>query len=325
MRVYDILFITADFIYGSALKYVPKINLQNPLQARRWLNLLQADSRCGFRLRPNLDVKADKLGFSLRSNQLGLRGPCDMRAGKIVFGTSYAMGIAVNNGENWHEQCLCGDGWLNLGLAVGIREWSELLAMHHDGPKELAVLLYHPNIWTHCLMYESWRASKLDVFKALRWKTDWTGCAWILLRKNLLGRLLNRKRWLKVSLESGPACEVDTSYSRVPDEKMPGVFDRNITKLISLLAPFQRVAVVRLRTKQELVPSAFVTPALGGLLSQYDLLWEKTLTCLSSVRTIEVHVPKIFSMRHFHTHDTHWNADGNRVFSDWMLKSIVRV
>ena len=300
------------------------LNLQEPMQGRRWLRLLDEDPRCGFRLRPNLDVPSRELGFSLRSNAFGLRGPCDIMASNVVLGTSFAMGMAVNNGENWYEHCLPNAGWLNLGLAVGIREWTELISIHHCGPRDLIVLLYHPNIWTHCLMYERWRTSGVGLFRALRWRTGWLHCMLLSLRKSLAQqRGFNNGNWVRVMRGSSQRYEIDARYSLVPPSDIAGVFDRNIGNLVDLLAGFRRVIVVRLRVKQELVPTEMCSPQLRVLCRQYDCLWASTVSALKELNSVECHVPEIFGFESFHYRDTHWNAAGNRVFADWFRESIL--
>lgn len=282
--------------------------------------LLEEDARCGYRLKPNLDLPAGDLGFSLKSNSIGLRGPCDPEAGNVIFGTSYAMGIAVNNGENWHELCLPEKGWLNLGLAVGIREWGELLAMHHRGPKERAILLYHPNIWVHCLMYERWRNSSKGVFDALRWRTGWFQCAKLTFRKKLLLHQLQRTgNWLSVDHGEGKY-EIDARYSLIQEAVLRGVFERNIAILISILSAFHSVQVIRLPVKQQFVPFAYQSKTLMGTIAQYELLWKNTCERLRILHQAEFHCPNSFELGHYHSVDTHWNANGNRYFSDWLKR-----
>jgi len=284
--------------------------------------LLEEDARCGYRLKPNLDLPAGDLGFSLKSNSIGLRGPCDPEAGNVIFGTSYAMGIAVNNGENWHELCLPEKDWLNLGLAVGIREWGELLAMHHRGPKKRAILLYHPNIWVHCLMYERWRDSGRSVFEALHWQTNWLSCAVLRLRKDLSRqKALRAGNWLRIPVD-GSCYQVDTHYALVPEAEMPAVFQRNISELEALMAGFENVSVIRLPTRQELVPQALRTASLDRLLAQYDVLWEMTVATLTARPSVKAYNLPNMQLYHYHPSDSHWNQAGNKFFADWIRRLI---
>jgi hypothetical protein len=121
-------------------------NFSNPLYGRKWLRLLHDDPISGIRIQPNLELPPRVLGFSFRSNSLGLRGPDDVHAPNVVFGTSFGMGFAVDNGLNWYEKCL-DNQWLNLSLPVGIRQIEALFDAVYQGPAQTALVLYHPNLW----------------------------------------------------------------------------------------------------------------------------------------------------------------------------------
>jgi hypothetical protein len=299
------------------------INLQEPRQARRWLQLLEEDADSGYRLRPDLDVDAAKLGFSLRSNALGLRGPCDPYADNVILGTSYAMGIAVNNGENWYERCLPDYGWLNLGLAVGIPEWIKLLRRYHRGRHGRIVLLYHPNIWAHCLAYERWRDSGLGLFEALHWKTALASCLWLELRRRLRRQRATRAGWHIRVLFQGQCYEIDANYCRIAAEQERAVFDRNISVLLRELATFDQVVAVRLRIRQEVVPVECRNTHLDSLVRQYDRYWDWTAQSLSSLPSCRVLHVDGFTLEHFHPRDTHWNSAGNQYFARWLTRNVL--
>ncbi|MCW5556727.1 MAG: hypothetical protein KIT22_02620 [Verrucomicrobiae bacterium] len=296
----------------------PSINLQDPFQGRRWLRLLVPDPECGFRLAPQLDVPARSLGFSLTSNRFGLRGPDDATGDGVLLGTSFTMGIAVNNGENWWELGVPGRGWMNLGIAVGFREWENLLNRFYQGAHDRAVLLYHPNFWVHCRLYERWRKSGLDVFKSLRWRTDLPFCAYLKLRRALRrpasvasGRLLD------VPTPDGPM-EVDASYVDLDPDADPEFLSRNLAILTSLLARFREVQVVRLRVKQEVVPDAQSNDRLRATCRGYDRWYEILKSGLASHPRIQFNEPPTPELADFHLRDSHWNARGNHRFASWI-------
>ena len=80
-----------------------EINYRAPLQARRWIKLLKPHPVYDFLIKPNLKLPISKLGFLFSSNRLGLRSPDNISANTVFIGTSFAMGFAVNNGENWYD------------------------------------------------------------------------------------------------------------------------------------------------------------------------------------------------------------------------------
>ncbi|MBX3732120.1 MAG: hypothetical protein KF791_05955 [Verrucomicrobiae bacterium] len=295
-----------------------EINLQDPLQGRRWLQLLQPDAGCGFRLQPGLDLQARRLGFSLNSNAHGLRGPADGGAPNVVLGTSFAMGIAVHNEENWWALALPPRGWLNLGLAVGIREWGDLLSRFYRGGHERVWFLYHPNLWAHCRMYERWRESGTDVFRALRWRRDLASCIYLKLRRILRRPQLIRTGRLLHHRTGGGTMEIDTEYVHLDFDGAGTLFQRNLDLLSGILSRFREVHMVRLQIKQELVPEGASNENLRRTCSSYDRWYEATCSGLASLPGLRVHPAPLMTLDDFHPRDSHWNAAGNRRFAAWL-------
>jgi hypothetical protein len=279
--------------------------------------LLVEDARCGYRLPPDLYLPADEVGFSLRTNHLGLRGPANQKADNVIFGTSYAFGMSVNDGENWYDTHVDSTQWLNLGLPVGVFEWMELLRLCHQGSREFAVLMYHPNLWVHCEMYERWRASGKSVFEAFNWKTNWCACAWMTLRRIHKLRRAIRNGELLVVDHGGQRYEFHLSYAKIDVDRHSASIERNLDRLQKLMGSFRKAVVVRLRVKEELLPSAYQTAKWRSLIENYDALWLRTESVLEQLPGVEVCEPDIFRLEHYLPCDTHWNAGGNQIFGEW--------
>ena len=298
------------------------INLQDPLQGRRWLQLLVPDPGCGFRLQPQLDVPQSTLGFSLRSNRFGLRGPDDDQGDNVILGTSFAMGIAVNNGENWWELGLPNAGWMNLGLAVGFREWNDLLGRFYRGNFQRAWLLYHPNFWAHCRMYERWRQNGQEIFEALRWRRDLVGCDQLKARRIWRRpRLIRSGRLLKIS-HGGLPMEIDAEYTHLELEQSRDLFERNLRILGEILSRFREVNIVRIRAKQEAVPPADGNEVLAATCHGYDRWFEATRAGLAHLPQVRVLEEPAMGLENFHARDSHWNSQGNRRFASWLQERI---
>ncbi|MBL9175245.1 MAG: hypothetical protein JNL10_17025 [Verrucomicrobiales bacterium] len=298
------------------------VNLLDPLQGRRWLQLLTPDPDCGFRLKPNLNLPARFLGFSLNSNRFGLRGPCDDRGQGVVFGTSFAMGIAVNNGENWWDLALPTSGWMNLGLAVGFREWENLLGRYYRGSFDRAWLLYHPNFWVHCRMYERWRQSGTDVFRALRWRRSLPWCVYLKFRRAYRRpKQLQSGRLIEVHSDGGPF-EIDTEYVGMDFDKQSELFERNLEILSRMLSRFRQVTMVRLRVKPELVPDNVANQRLRRTCSVYDQWYEATRSGLHQRVSLDILEGPPMKLPDYLPCDAHWNARGNQCFGEWMRPKI---
>ena len=115
-----------EVLFGS-------LNLAFPLWTRKWLALLDSDADVGIRIKKDLKLGREVLGFSFSSNRFGLRGPCDPTSSTAVFGTSYAMGFSVDDGDNWYDG-LFRHGAMNYGLPVGLREFEILFDGTMRGP-----------------------------------------------------------------------------------------------------------------------------------------------------------------------------------------------
>lgn len=299
-----------------------EINLSLPLQGRRWLKCLREDPVTGIRLQPGLDLPASAIGFSFRANALGLHGPDNTNAGKVIFGTSFAQGMAVNEGENWFQLGLDQKNWLNLGLPVGIAEWAALLRLHHRGPAELALLVWHPNIWQHCHMYERVKASGRGTFAELHWETAWGRCLWLTLRRSRRKRAALASGDCLLVRQQGKDYDIDLNYTFLDLSKHQALVDRNILRLKELLQPFRRVIVVRVPVKQDLIPADRVSEKGLRLQRYYHTVWDQTKSGLAALKQVEIHQPDIFRLEHYHPFDTHWNAAGNRVFADWLSATL---
>jgi hypothetical protein len=269
-------------------------------------------------MKPDLSVSSRELGFSCRSNALGLRGPADERAANVIFGTSYAMGIGVDNGLNWYEIGLPESGWLNLGLAVGIPEWRALLQCHHKGVCDTALVLYHPNLWAIALQFERWRQSGQDIFSSQNWKTGLKDCLILKTRRTWRRFLaLGNGDWLRLR-SAGQLYDIDCRYARFAAEQNRRTVERSLTALQAMLAPFRRVVVARLPIKQEFVPVQHHSPALAETLANYRAMWETFKGRLTVPGALQFHEPAVFKLEHYLPGDSHWNAEGNRAFAEWL-------
>lgn len=294
------------------------INLQNPFEARRWLQLLVEDEGSGFRLKPDLDVPADRVGFSVRANHLGLLGPANEAASNVIVGTSFAMGIGVDYSEAWYQHHLDPTAWLNLAIPLGITEWQYLLRRHHHGDRDLLLVLYHPNIWQCCVLSERWRNSGKSLFAAANWKTSWPQCAWLsAARKLRVFRERRRGQWLIVD-HMGQRYEVDARYAYVDPVQFRELIATNLTRLGEMLRTFRRSLIIRLPVKQQLVPARYRSAILNSTIDNFDMLWRATKDEFVSEKNVHFFEPNVFTLEHFHPCDTHWNTAGHEAFAKWL-------
>jgi hypothetical protein len=225
------------------------------------------------------------------------------------------MGIAVDNGKNWWELSALGADWLNLGLAVGFNEWQVLLKRFHLGIKEKAIILYHPNFWMHCLMYERWRDSGKDVFTALRWKRNWIGCAFLLLKKRIQRQTMLRSGRIVQFNSNGERFEIDANYCHLDPNRYESLGERSLHRLAHILDSFSQVQMIRLPIKNELVPSSHVNDQIRQSIGSYDYFWQATQNRFRGKDNFEFLTWNEAKLEYYHEMDTHWNETGNRSFS----------
>lgn len=301
------------------MKKVKTYNFSNPLHGRKWLRLLYNDPVSGFRIQPNLDLPTRALGFSFRSNALGLRGPAEVNAPNVVLGTSFAMGFAVDNGLNWYERSLEGD-WLNLGLPVGARQIENMVQELYRGPAHLALMLYHPNLWAQTRVLEACNLNGLTAFQAMHWQVDFIPCLELALR---------RLRWRSHDIRSGKLLffqhqgrkyEMTSLYNNFDFKGNPEITTLVLDAMERILARFIRVIVIRTRLKQELVPKEYHNDLLRSTLNNYEEGWELFKGRLGNHADIAFHVTEGFALEDFFPQDNHWSPQGNEKFAGLIRK-----
>lgn len=291
--------------------YFKNRNFAFPLQARKWLSQLENDQVSGIRIKKNLSLEPDVMGFSFASNALGLRGPCDASSPTVFFGTSYAMGFSVDNGQNWYDGLNFADGALNLGLPVGVQEHANLLAKYHTGPRGTAILLYHPNIWAHIASYRAWRSSNKPAFEHFRWET---GLATAMTRA---ARTVANVA--AGNLGSSIVAELDdrifllnSTYARFDPALVDSVYREAAILLLGILRSFDRTYVFRVPTKEDFASRLLDNEALRAQRANHQEGWAffRTLV-ISELGNCEIDEGDSFSLADYHSCDTHWNAHGN--------------
>lgn len=309
----------AAVISGLAAMFWPdrqrRVNFTNPFNGRRWLQLLAPDPRHGIRFRPGLDYDRRELGFSFRSNHLGLRGPSATDGPNVLLGTSFAMGLSVDNGDNWYERLLAPDIWFNAAMPVGPLNQIRLLDDLYTGSGRTLLYLYHPNLWKTAQGYLTAERDGLDIFSVLRWKTD-RASTWRLFF-----------RWLlKESAKAGSGIShyarianapwyFNAGYSHLDFERSGQLFERVMGHLDTLFARFGQVVVLRVPIKEELAADRDFSPRLRSLAAGYDRFWDAFRQRVAPHVTTHALPRDQFTFEDFLPYDTHWSARGNQTFA----------
>jgi hypothetical protein len=291
------------------------INFTNPFNGRHWLDLLEPDDRWGLVFKRNLRRAKDVLGFTFSSNALGLRGPANRRAKGVILGTSFAMGLSVDDGRNWYEIALDQDEWLNGGMPVGPQNHANLLDDLYEGTHETVIYLYHPNLWKTAKSFVAATKTNQNIFELMRWKTDFASAAalypkWVFkeLGKIFLGYSVYRK-W------NGRPYFFNAGYNYMDFAANLEFAKGEVGVLNMIFAKFKNVIVIRVPIKEENAARTAPTKQLKRLAANYEEYWEffrKNIDPRVAVYQLDLNS---FDDGDYLPYDTHWSEAGNLKFA----------
>jgi len=301
--------------------FVNELNMSFPMQGRKWLRLLEEHPDFGLRIKPNLNLNAAHLGFQFSSNQLGLRGPVNRHGRGVILGTSFAMGFAVDDGRNWYDVPLFHKDFLNLGLPVGLRQMQAMLDQHYLGSSDIAVFLYHPNIWTACVDFDRWRASGQTLFSSMRWETDLALALEKSLAKvkavmagtdNQIIEMVDNRHYL-----------LNANYAIFNPDKFSAAYADAALYLNAITSRFKKLIVMRVPVKEELATQYTSHEPLYNLRENHQRGWTAFKNLLAQMAPhAELYEDLLFSLSDYHPCDTHWNELGNDRFRQHLLPLI---
>ena len=195
------------------------INFNNPFNGQKWLSLLDVHDDFGLLFKKNINISKDWLGFSFSSNEHGLRGPGNEFAPNVILGTSFGMGLSVDNGRNWYDYIKDKETWFNSSMPVGPSNHKKVIDELYKGEKKKLIYLYHPNTWVIAKSYME--SAKLSIaineylgWKTKKWEVIFLYIKWILkeLTKLLLGHSIFKQKY-------NDYYYLNTRYSYLPIEK----------------------------------------------------------------------------------------------------------
>lgn len=290
------------------------VNFSNSFNGRAWLEQLKGDRRYGLLFRPNVRLPRNQLGFSFSTNEFGLRGPASPQAGGVILGTSFAMGLSVDDGDNWWDLVLNPVDWFNASMPVGPRNHLAVLDDFYHGPYNTLLYLYHPNVWKTAVGYEAARNADRDIFEQMGWSASMRDA--VKGYPNWVAREAV-KMWLGYSLYrscQGTTFHFNAVYSLLDVGKNAGFINEQMALLNTIFSRFRKVIAVRVPIKEEVPHLAGGSVCLDHLRTNYEELW--AFFQRSAVSNVMTHVvsPHGFHAEDFLPYDTHWSAAGNRRF-----------
>ena len=288
----------------------------HPLRVRKWLKLLTNDSISAIRIKPSLKINKSIMGFSFSSNNHGLRGPTNKYGSTVIFGTSFAMGFAVNNGENWYDQIkFLQDDSINLGLPTGIEQMQNLYQHLYKGSHSRAIVLYHPNFWP--LGYLYYNLKDRNVFEHFKWETRYLQCFFKTYQKQKELRRYADKDEIKFLTTNTTPIILNSRYASFDFNKHPEFVNRYIEIWRTMLNNFKSIYIFRLPAKEEAVYYEYnlCWPELKHRIAHYSKGWDLFINGLQNNKIKNFRLHKKFTSDHYLPLDTHWSSAGNKFFS----------
>lgn len=292
-----------------------RVCFANPFNGRLWLRLLEPHPRYGLLFKRNLNFPKGVLGFSFRSNEHGLRGPANPTAPGVILGTSFGMGLSVDDGCNWYELLLDRDQWFNGSMPVGPSNQANLLDDLYRGSYETLLFLYHPNIWKTAQGFVKAEEIGQDIFQTLSWKREfWPTMA--LYPKWLVKELYKANQGWSVHRKwDGEDFYFNARYSYMKLSDNLPFAERQMAIWNGIFERFKCVLAVRAPIKEDLAGRQGLSDKLRTLARHNDEWWSFFASnTASGVRTVELPVEG-FDASDFHPYDTHWTRAGNEKFT----------
>jgi hypothetical protein len=298
-----------------------KIDFTNPILGRRWLSLLKPCIRYGFSFEKNVSLAKRYLGFRFKSNMHGLRGPENIHADTVIAGTSYAMGMSVNNGYDWYDLSSRFTDSLNVAIPTSIVEQTNRLKDIYSGNYNHLIYIYHPNIWLIAKQFNQSRLDKKDIKSSMRWKTGYKSLP-LLYVKWTFKTLIKIKQNILFLIKFGELkYRIDSRYCLLKLKRDESFYIDEINAFQSLFALFDRVTVVRVPIKEQIYFDKTKDVRLNNLMQSYDDNWcHFKQTIAHDFDVLDLYEERNFKLEHYLPFDTHWNEKGNVVFHTELCK-----
>lgn len=281
-----------------------QIDFNNPFQGKKWLNLLECENFYMLKFKTNLSYKKSYLGFTFSSNKYGFRGTENNLTDDLILGTSFAMGMSVDNGENWYENINITEPF-NLAMPSGIISQKVYYNKLYKGKKKTLIYIYHPNVWQFTKDQISSIESQQNLFALKNWRTD-NISAFKMFPKYLMKKIFH----FNTIRFNGKKFRLTPNYSFFNTSKLNyKAAETHMKEFEEISSNFKRVLVIRVPVKEQ-----FDVEPNTALVMNYNHWWNYFKS--KSKNNIEVYdVSNKFDISYYHTKDTHWNLKGNKLFS----------
>jgi len=302
-----------------------KIDFTNPFLGRKWLLSLISSPKFGLSFKPSMDFDESYFGFSFKSNEHGLRGPSNAHADNVICGTSFGMGLSVDNGHNWYEISDHFSDYFNISMPVGTQNHLNRLKALYKGSYNKLLYVYHPNIWSISKNFERSIQENKNVADLMAWRTDYPSVINLYFKKIVKSAIKRANGKLLYRTDNNKCYRLDVSYSLFDMDNNIEFTETELKRLMCLFKSFKKVKIVRVPIKEQVYYQKEVEPKLKSLNQNYDDNWsalKNRAKHSTNVEIIDLCKKNIFDMDDYLPFDTHWSEKGNRKFFEQVINIV---
>ncbi|MEL4307325.1 hypothetical protein [Joostella sp. CR20] len=297
-----------------------RINFSNPFNGRKWLSLLKESTDFGLSFSENISLSEKYLGFTFSTNKYGLRGPDDESAPLVICGTSFAMGLSVNDGDNWYD-LLSNNCQFNIGFPVATRCHNRRLDLLYNGGFNRLFFIYHPNNWMISHNFFLAEEGEKKIFEHMKWKTSLIDTFKIFPKWIIKSVIKRYKGIFQVHNYKGVNYHINSRYSIINLEKKKKFVEYEMKEVNKLFSRFNEVVIIRVPVKEQVVEHTLSDDLnLKRLVRNYEdnyYLFKQNINH-NNFRILDF--SDKFELDDYHAFDTHWNKKGNYKFHE-LVKS----
>ena len=298
-----------------------KIDFTNPILGIRWLSLLEPCMRYGFSFKVNILLAKKYLGFRFKSNKHGLRGPDNIHADTIIAGTSYAMGMSVDQGNDWYDISSRFSNSLNIAIPTSVIEQTNRLKDIYRGNHRHLIYVYHPNVWLIAKQFNQSRIDKKDIKSTMKWKTNIKDLPFLYAKWFIKTLVKIRQNVFILKKVSGMKYRIDTRYCLLDLKGSEPFLIEELKAFKALFSLFDSVTIIRVPIKEQKYYEMTQDVHLNKLVKSYDDNWEHFKKCITgSSKVLDLTKARKFKLEHYLPFDTHWNDKGNVLFHNELCK-----
>lgn len=293
---------------------------------------MQPDDNFGLRFIPNSGFKDSKrVGFTFKSNKFGFHGNSNIHAKGVILGTSFGMGMCVDEGKNWFQlNDKIQSNFINLGMPVSPFHHQNSLDKIYAGNFDQLIYIYHPNTWRVASNF--YRAMHLgkDIFSFSRWETSYSSLLKILPKWYLKRLIFKISSMEDKYSHDGIDFRYNARYNYFDLSERLNLldFNRSVKEFNRIFEQFSSVYVFRIPIKEQIINKKVSNNNLSKLCQNYEdnwNLWEKDLGEIQSDITVyDMCECENFQLKDFLPNDTHLSLTGNEKLSN-IVSNIIKI